>query len=105
MARRAAVMRVQVCVLVSGVGGGTARWRGVTAGQVEAVLPMKQHLLLVALQNVRGRQRSEQGHRVNRLTVVSSLNTLNLQSAKLHCLQHYDYRSQGVAYNRSIVTT
>lgn len=46
-------MRVQVCVRVSGVGGGTAGWRGVTAGQVEAVLPVEQHLLLVALHSER----------------------------------------------------
>lgn len=68
-------MRVQVRIRVSGVGGGTAGWCGVTAGQVEAVLPMEQHLLLVALHSER-KAEVEQSHGVNRFTVFSALNAL-----------------------------
>lgn len=70
-------MRVQVRVRVSGIGGGTAGWRGVTAGQVETVLPVEQHLLLVALHS-EWKAEVEQGQRVNRFTVFSALNALNL---------------------------
>lgn len=48
MVRRAAVVRVNVCVRVR-VSSAADR-RGVTAGQVEAVFAVEQHLLLVTLE-------------------------------------------------------
>lgn len=64
-------MRVQVCVWVSGVGGGTTGWCGVTAGQVEAVLPVQQHLLLVALHS-EWKAEVKRGHGVNRFIKFST---------------------------------
>lgn len=57
MARRAATVWMNVCVRVS-VRSAADR-RGVTAGQVEAVFAVEQHLLLVTLDVERGENRCD----------------------------------------------